>query len=70
MIDMDSFSVLPGIYNYEIQLQDKVSDNQGVYKGSLTVPNYWKNELMLSDIILSDTVSRKSEPGHFKKGDI
>ena len=47
-----------------------MSENLGVYKGSVTFPDYWKTELMLSDIILSDTVSRKSEPGHFKKGDI
>jgi len=68
--NMDKFSILPGEYNFEFQLQDKISDNLGVYQGSLTIPNYWKNELMLSDIILSGPVSRKDEPSRFKKGDI
>jgi len=69
-IETESFSVPPGDYYCEFQLQDKVSDNLGVYKGSLTIPDYWKNELMLSDIILSGSVSRKYEPSLFKKGDI
>jgi len=70
LMDMESFSVLPGLYNYEFQLQDKMSDNLGVYKDTLAIPDYWKNELMLSDIILSGPVFRIVEPARFKKGDV
>jgi len=70
MIESEKFSLLPGVYNYEFQVHDKVSDNLGVYKGSLNIPDYWKNELMLSDIILSGTAARREEPARFKKGDI
>ena len=70
IIDTDGFSLPPGDYNYEIQLQDKVSANLGVYKGSLNIPDYWKNELMLSDIILSGLIGRGNETARFKKGDV
>jgi GWxTD domain-containing protein len=70
IVETEGFSIRPGGYNFELQLQDKMSDNMGVYKGTITIPNYWTNELMLSDIVLSDTVSRKTEPTRFKRGDI
>ena len=69
-VDTKSFSVLPGDYNFEFQLHDAVSDNLGIYKGTLYIPDYGKNELMLSDIILSGPVSRNTERAIFKKGDI
>ena len=70
IIDLDGFSLSPGDYHYEIQLQDKVSANLGVYKGSLNIPDYWKNDLMLSDILLSGPVASGNEPARFKKGDV
>jgi tetratricopeptide (TPR) repeat protein len=70
IIDTESFSVRPGVYNFELQLQDKVANNLGVYKSPLTIPNYWKNELMLSDIFLSGPVARNNERANFKIGDI
>ena len=70
IVDTDNFSVQPGDYHFEFQLHDEVSDNLGIYKGTLYIPDYGKNELMLSDIILSGPVSRNTERAIFKKGDI
>jgi GWxTD domain-containing protein len=69
-IDSETISVPPGSYNCEFQLADNVSDNLGVFKGMLDIPDYWKNELMLSDIILSGPVSRNDKSSRFKKGDV
>jgi GWxTD domain-containing protein len=69
-IDSENISILPGSYHSEFQLADKVSDNLGVFKGTLEIPDYWQNELMLSDIILSGPVSRNDKSSRFKKGDV
>jgi tetratricopeptide (TPR) repeat protein len=69
-VEMEKFSVPPGKYYCEIQLEDNVSDHIGVYKGSIVIPNYYTEGLMLSDVILSGTVMRSDEYAPYKKGDV
>jgi tetratricopeptide (TPR) repeat protein len=69
-VDIEKFSVPPGKYYCEIQLEDNVSDHIGVYKGSIIVPNYYTEGLMLSDVIISGAVMRSDEYAPYKKGDV
>jgi tetratricopeptide (TPR) repeat protein len=69
-IELEKLSVPPGTYHCEIQLEDNVSNKLGVYKGTITIPDYSKEELMLSDVILSGPVSRTERVSYFMKGDI
>lgn len=68
--DMEQFEVSPGIYNYEFHLQDNVSDKLGVYKDSLAVDDYWRDNLMLSDVILSTPIDTANKNLPFKKGNL
>ena len=70
IVELENFSVLPGEYNFEFQLQDKSSNNLGLYKGTVTIPDFSSDSLMLSDILLSGPVSRESNQTIFRKGDI
>jgi hypothetical protein len=69
-VDSENVSVPPGKYYCEIQFENKVSNNLGVYKGTVIIPDYSKEYLMLSDVILSGPVSRKEGFSYFKRGDI
>jgi len=66
--EMEHFEISPGIYNYEFHLQDKVSDKLGVYKDSLTVNDYWKDDFMISDILLSGPIDSAVQNTPFQKG--
>jgi GWxTD domain-containing protein len=70
VVGLESFSVLPGDYNCEFHIQDGLSDKLGIYKGSITIPDYWGNELILSDILLSGPVAQIEDRSKFKKGSI
>jgi hypothetical protein len=70
IVELENFSILPGEYNFEFQLQDKISNNLGVYKGTVFIPDYSSDSLMLSDILLSGPVSRESNQAIFRKGDV
>jgi hypothetical protein len=69
-IELERFSLYPGNYHGEFQIRDKISDHMGVYKGKISVPDYRKNDLLLSDILLSGPVSKKSDREIFTKGDL
>ena len=66
--EMEHFEISPGIYHYEFHLQDKVSDKLGVYKDSLTVNDYWKDDFMISDILLSGPIDSAVQNTPFQKG--
>jgi len=68
--EMEHFEISPGIYNYEFHLQDKVSDKFGVYKDSLTINDYWKDDFMISDILLSGSIDSAVQNTPFQKGDL
>jgi hypothetical protein len=70
VVGLEDFLLSPGDYNCEFQIQDGISDKLGVYKGTITIPDYHRNELMLSDIILSGPVSQIEDRSKFKKGDV
>jgi len=66
--EMEHFEIFPGIYHYEFHLQDKVSDKLGVYKDSLAVNDYWKDDFMISDILLSGPIDSAVQNTPFQKG--
>ena len=69
IVALEKFSLYPGTYHVEFQLEDNVSDNLGLYKGSYTFEDYWQNELMLSDIILSGAIKKENKNTRFRMGD-
>ncbi len=68
--EMEHFEISPGIYHYEFHLQDKVSDKLGVYKDLLTVNDYWKDDFMISDILLSGPIDSAVQNTPFQKGNL
>ena len=63
-------SILPGKYHIEFQLHDKVADKLGAYKGTTQLVNYHQDELMISDILVSDIIKSSDSTARFRKGDL
>ena len=70
IIELKQFTLNPGKYNFEFQIRDKMSDNLGVYKGKIYIPDYGGSELKLSDILLSGPLFHEKEKDSFKKDNI
>jgi len=70
IVDVSRFSISTGFYHYEIHLRDNVSQKRGIFKGEYTTRDYWQQELILSDILLSGTITSSGKSDKFKKGDI
>jgi tetratricopeptide (TPR) repeat protein len=70
IVELERISVIPGTYHGEFQIQDKLSDNLGVIKGTLNIPDYRTSNLILSDIILSGPVALERDRDIFRKGNV
>jgi tetratricopeptide (TPR) repeat protein len=70
IVALEKYSLFPGTYNVEIQLQDNLSDNLGVYKGSYSLEDYWQGDLILSDIILSGEIKKENKITRFRMGEV
>jgi hypothetical protein len=70
LIEMNSFTVAPGSYSYELQMQDEVSNKLAVYRGGYEVRDYTRKYLMLSDILVSGLIGFENEQSTFRKGEI
>jgi len=67
IVDVERFTIPPGVYNMEIQIKDNTSNKRGVYKGKYQAVDYHVDHLMLSDIIVSDPIKPKTKESKFSK---
>lgn len=50
------FPAMPKNYEFYFGLKDEKSDKYSVFKKEIEVPNYWKDELSLGNIVITDKV--------------
>jgi Tfp pilus assembly protein PilF len=70
IVDMESFTMMPGRYNFEIHMQDNTTDRLGVYKTPYNLRNLWVDSLVTSDVILSTPIRPRTDTDRFVKEDI
>jgi GWxTD domain-containing protein len=70
LTDWETFTTMPGFYNYEIQLHEGSSDKISVYRGTYNVPEYHSDVLMLSDILISAAIEPVTSSSAYQKGDL
>ena len=46
----------PGVYNFRIELKDKETQRSGIREGSVTLRDFTKNEFMISDVFVVDSI--------------
>ncbi len=69
-VRLDRTSIKPGSHVYELQFTDLLSHRTGVYRDTLQIVNYNTNQLLSSDVILSNPITVKTEYSKFTKNDI
>jgi len=47
----------PGVYNFRIELKDKETQRSGICEGSVTLRDFRKNEFMISDVFVVDSIA-------------
>ncbi len=47
----------PDVYNFRIELKDKETRRSGIREGSVTLRDFTKNELMISDVFTVDSIA-------------
>ena len=70
VLGVETISMTPGAYDYEIQFRDTAARRLGVYKGTYENNNYFKPQLIVSDILLIGDIRPRSGGEHFHKSNI
>jgi len=65
----EEFHVPPGRYHYAIHIKDRTSGRIGKQRGDLVVPDFYRDSLMLSDVLVSGAIQPASASAAFRKGD-
>lgn len=65
-----ALDVLPGDYTLRVQVKDLVTGKSGIYKEELTVTDFSKPELSISDLHMGFEVSLAGGREKYKKGEI
>ncbi|HEX9653485.1 MAG TPA: tetratricopeptide repeat protein [bacterium] len=71
IVDVHHLQLVPGKYNFEIQIKDLTSGKMGVYRGQHLLENFWaEDSLLVSDVVLSGSIAQAQPGDKFVKRDI
>ena len=66
--DVERLDVPPGVYRLEVKARNRLDGKLGLYRKSVVVKNYQKEELLLSDLQLAFHISEAQGENKFTKG--